>query len=114
MNREEMLSFDSLEEIDNFIKDGEIALLYLSRPACGVCNALLPKVTDMINTNYPKIKMSYVDMDKIEESAGHFSVFTIPAIIIYVDGKEFIREARYISVEKLEQDIKRIYNMYHN
>ncbi|WP_256815429.1 hypothetical protein [Cytobacillus sp. Bac17] len=35
--------------------------------------------------------------------------FTVPVIALYLDGREVLREARFIPVEKLRDDLKRIY-----
>jgi len=105
-----MEEFNNLEEINSFIKSGEMRLLYLSTSVCGVCEVLKPKIATMIE-KYPKIKMGYVDMEKIPESAGAFSIFTIPGVLLYVEGKETIREARHISLPDFESKVKRYYGM---
>ncbi|MBB6480550.1 thioredoxin family protein [Spirochaeta isovalerica] len=102
--------FDNLEDVKEFIKSGRMRLVYLSRPACGVCSAIKIKVLEIIG-KYPELEGTYVNMDIIPESAGEFSIFTIPGIILYIDGKESIREARYVSIEQLEAQIDRFYHM---
>ncbi|WP_268876139.1 MULTISPECIES: hypothetical protein [Bacillaceae] len=37
--------------------------------------------------------------------------FTVPVIVLYVDGKEALREARIVHIEKFKEDIAKIYNM---
>lgn len=61
--------------------------------------------------DFPKIEAGYVDLDNIPEAAGKFSVFTIPGILIYIQGKESIRKARYVSVDELAGEISRYYNL---
>lgn len=108
-----MLEFNTLDDVKQFLKTGRIRLVYLSRPACGVCVAIKPKVSEMLN-KYPEAEGVYINMDRIPESAGEFSIFTIPGIIVYVDGKEMIREARYISIEDLTSRIGRFYEMIYS
>ena len=108
-----MKEFETLEEIHQFIKSGRIRLLYLSRPKCGVCTAMKPKVIDIIN-EYSEMEGAYIDMDKIPASAGEFSIFTIPGIIVYIDGKEIIREARFISMDDITSRIDRFYGMLYS
>jgi len=105
-----MKEFDTLEEINNFIESGRIRLLYLSRPECSVCTAIKPKVMEIIS-EYPEMEAAYINMDKIPASAGEYSIFTIPGIIVYIDGKEMIREARYISIDDISSRINRFYRM---
>jgi thioredoxin-like negative regulator of GroEL len=108
-----MQEFENLDEIKNFIHSGRIRLIYLSRPECGVCTAIKPKVINIID-EYPEMEGAYINMDKIPESAGEFSIFTIPGIIVYIDGKEIIREARYISIEDISSRIDRFYGMMYS
>lgn len=105
-----MITLESIKNIDEFIGSGDIRLIYISRPACGVCKALIPKIENMLE-DFPKIEAGYVDLDNIPEAAGKFSVFTIPGILIYIQGKESIRKARYVSVDELAGEISRYYNL---
>lgn len=105
-----MKEFNNLEEINTFLNSGRMRLIYLSRPACGVCTAIKPKLLKVLN-QFPEIQSAYINMDKIPESAGQFSIFTIPGILLYIDGKEMIREARYIAMDDIESRIKRYYEM---
>lgn len=103
----DILNFDDFEEE---VKSDGFHLFYLSRPTCGVCKALLPKVEEMA-THFPKIDLAYVNLDKVPQAAGQYSIFTIPGILLFVDGREMIREARHISLDGLEVKIDRLYNL---
>ncbi len=105
-----MENLTSLEKVRKFVSDTKMSLLYLSRPDCGVCTAIKPKVIELLES-YPEIESVYIDLDQIPEAAGEFSVFTIPGVLVYAEGKEFIREARYISMDDLEDKIARPYGL---
>lgn len=87
-----------------------MAMVYVSRPDCGVCTALKPRVAAAVKA-YPKIELRSVDLEAIPAAAGAFSVFTVPAILVYVDGKEAIREARHVSVDDLFSRVDRLYHL---
>ncbi len=103
-----METISNLESAEGLIKNETMTLLYLSRPDCGVCTAIRPKVEEMLS-RYPGIKSGYINLDQLPEAAGRFMVFTIPAVIVHTDGKEVVREARYISMDELEEKIARPY-----
>ncbi|MGH4140773.1 thioredoxin family protein [Clostridium sp.] len=105
-----MIELNTLDEIDEFIKNNTIAMLYFSSEACNVCGALLPKIEEML-IKFPEIVVSKISVDEFTEAAGQYSIFTLPGILVYIEGKEIIREARFISVEILEKTIERYYNM---
>jgi len=102
---------DNFEQVlDSTKQDG--VLLYFSTPQCRVCKVLKPKIHDMLQEHYPKIEMHYVDTEKIPEASGHFSVFAAPTIILFLDGKEFIRQSRNIGVMELATHIERPYSLF--
>jgi len=103
-----MQNIEDFSEIQKISEAEGMSLFYLSRPACGVCTALKPKVRHMLEA-FPGVPSYYVNLDEIPEAAGQLSVFTIPAILVYAGGKEVVREARYISVDDLAGKISRPY-----
>lgn len=105
-----MIELNTLEEMDEFINNNIIAMVYFASDDCSVCGVLLPKIEEML-TKFPKLKIRKVQVDKFTEAAGQYSIFTLPAILVYIEGKEIIREARFISVEMLEKAIDRYYDM---
>ena len=105
-----MQELNTLDEMDEFIKNNTIAMIYFASEGCSVCGVLLPKIEEMI-TKFPKLKISKVQVDKFMEAAGQYSIFTLPAILVYIEGKEIIREARFISVEILERTLERYYEL---
>lgn len=100
---------NSVESIEAFIKEDRFAFVYFSTESCNVCEALFPKVEQMLEA-FPEIKAARVCLDEVTEASGAFSIFTIPCILAYMDGKEIIREARYISMDQLEDKIARYYS----
>lgn len=104
-----MKTLHSIEAIEAFIQGDRFTFVYFSTEACNVCKALFPKIEQMLDA-YPEIKAARVYLDEITEAAGAFSIFTMPCILAYMDGKEIIREARYISMDQLEDKIARYYS----
>lgn len=99
---------EPIEELDTFqdlAKSSEMFLAYLTSPDCGVCGAIKPGI-EAILEKHPQIVSVQVDTGK-GEIAAQLSVFSIPAVLVYVQGKETIREARYFSVEILQEQIER-------
>jgi len=106
----ELFDMTSLQEK---MKSPGFKLFYLSRPERGVCSAVKAKVIEMMKS-YPEIEMFYINLNSVPEAAGQYSIFTIPAILLYADGKELIREARYLSVQALDEQIDRYYSLVYS
>ncbi|MBS4220969.1 thioredoxin family protein [Bacillus sp. FJAT-49711] len=105
-----MITFTSLTSVEKFIKDYQFSFLYVSRTNCGVCHAILPQVQELLK-KFPLIQLGHINADELEEIAGRFSIFTVPALLLFVDGKEMIREARFVHMQSLEERISKIYYM---
>ncbi len=45
------------------------------------------------------------------ELAGEFQVFANPTLLVFFEGKEYIRKSKYVSLPELEKEIGRLYNL---
>ena len=57
------------------------------------------------------MRMIYVDTVANPEAAGQHSVFTIPTVLVFFQGREQFRFARNIGLNQLEEAIARPYSM---
>lgn len=105
-----MTELTSLEAAETFINTHWFSFIFVSRTNCSVCHALLPQVEDMLE-EFPNIHLGHVNADNVEEVAGRFSIFTVPALLFFVDEKEMIREARFVHMELLREKIHKIYDL---
>lgn len=105
-----METFDSKELIEEEIKNDEMVLVYFGSENCGVCVDLKPKIIGLLG-KYPKIKTIYVDMEKSHKIGISYNFFTMPGLLLFIEGKETLREARHISIDDLDMKISRYYDM---
>ncbi len=98
-----------LNELNNVLKNELAVVLYFSSPSCNVCHVLRPKLMEALETEYPQIARYHADISLTPEIAAEFQVFSAPTIIVFLEGREFIRKGRAMSVEGLLQEIKRPY-----
>ena len=106
--------FTEIKSFEEFLalKENEPALLaYFSTEACNVCKVLKPKVAELIQTEFPKIKLAYIKSDVLPEVAAQNQVFAAPTILVFLDGREYIRKSRNIGINELQQEIERPYSM---
>ena len=101
-------SFDNFTEIT---KSNKAVCFYLSTPDCNVCKVLKPKIIDMLENDFPGIIFCYVDVNEAKEISGQLSVFSVPTILVYFEGKETIRASRNMHIEELCEQIERYYKM---
>jgi len=90
----------------------EVAVaVYFSAPNCGVCHALRPKVETLFSKEFPAVKFIHVEIDKSPGISGVYSVFSAPTLLVFFEGKEFLRKVRLMSIQELQDKIERPYKM---
>ncbi|GAB4508127.1 MAG: hypothetical protein Tsb004_05540 [Allomuricauda sp.] len=83
-------------------------LIFFTSNTCGVCKVLKPKLLETVQANFPKVGIRLVDVEEEEEFTGQSMVFTLPVVIIKVDGREMYRFARSFSVYEVLEKLKRL------
>lgn len=101
----------TIENINNTIKNNIAVMVYFSAPTCSVCHALKPKLLEKLDENFKDFKVESVDISVEEDIAPHFGVYAIPTVLIFLDGKEFVRKSRHMSVDEVINEIKRPYEI---
>jgi len=101
----------TLQDIQETLTKEMAVLLYFSAPTCNVCHALKPKLLSAIESNFPAFTILSVDISKQPEIASNFGVFSIPTVLVFLDGKEFMRKSRNMSVELIIEEIRRPYDI---
>ena len=102
------MDVDTLKEI---IESEPAVAIYFSTPNCGVCQALRPKVEVLFSEKFPAIKFVHVEIDKSPSISGEYSVFSAPTLLVFFEGKEFLRKVRLMGIQELQEKIERPYNM---
>ncbi len=87
-------------------------MLYFSGEHCNVCHALRPKIKALFDERFPEIAQLWLDAHENPELSAHFQVFSVPTLIVFLDGKEFIREGRAMSLAALEAKLSRPYEIF--
>ncbi len=106
-----MQTIASYDQMRDIVSREQAALLYCSTPDCGVCKSLKPKVVALAEENFPAMGLYYVDLDAVPEIRGQLSIYAVPAVLVFIQGKETIREARNFGIVELGRAIDRYYSM---
>lgn len=101
----------TIDEVVLFIEQHPLAFVYVSRKNCSVCHAVQPQVQDMLK-EFPRIEPIQVSADQVPEVASQFTVFSVPALLLFVEGKEVLREARFVVMDDLRDQFQRIAENY--
>jgi len=106
-----MTEIKFLPELQNTIVVNTAVLAYFSHEACNVCKVLKPKVEELLQQEFPLMKAVYIDTVRTPEIAGQYSVFAVPTLLCFFDGRESIRKSRNIGINELRDELLRPYEM---
>lgn len=101
----------TIETIEEHLRTHPAVMLYFSAPTCNVCHALKPKLIEAFETNFDAFEILSIDISETPEIASHFSVFAIPTLIVFLDGREFLRKSRHMSVGDVVEAVRRPYEI---
>jgi thioredoxin-like negative regulator of GroEL len=107
-----MKNFEESASFDKFIAENTLVLAYFSGEKCSVCQATKPKIEAMVASDFPEIILVEISTESNPELAARLSVFTIPVILFYVEGREYIREVRIIDISILKQKLGMLLELY--
>ncbi|MOA11863.1 Thioredoxin [compost metagenome] len=100
----------SIESADEFIQHHKLVCLYFTITGCSVCHALQPKIQQLM-MKYPEIQLGTINAQEVQEVVGRFLILTAPVLLLFVEGKEYVREARIFHLDLLDEKIRKIYDM---
>jgi len=100
------------KKLDTIVVENDAVMIYFSGEDCGVCKVLQPQIRKLLDEKYPKIVQYYIEASDSRELCGSLSIFAVPTLIIYFDGKEFIRKSRNFSALELDKDLSRPYSLF--
>lgn len=106
--------FAEITTLDEFRKLVELepaVLAYFSTGECQVCQVLKPKVEEMMAGCFPKIRTIYVDSGAAPEVAAQNRIFAAPTILVFFEGKEYLRKSRSFAIDELKNEINRAYSL---
>ena len=99
----EPVIFQTFDHLKQFMAEEEQVILYFSSRDCNVCHAVFPKLMKLVN-GHP-IKVVKINIDEHVEIAGQLLVFTVPTILMIYEGREILRESRFIDFQKVERTL---------
>ena len=101
----------NLADVRSKVDSKPAVLVYFKNDNCAPCLVLRPKVKELLEETFPSIEMIVVDTVEQPEFAGEFHVFANPTLLVFFDGKEYIRKSKYVAIPELKGEISRLYDM---
>jgi thiol-disulfide isomerase/thioredoxin len=98
-------------ELQTLINENQAVMLYFYNDNCAPCKVLRPKVQQMVQDEFPNIKFYLINTELQAVLSAHYGIFSSPTLLVFFEGKEYIRESKNISISELHEKTERFYSM---
>lgn len=95
-----------LASVRDAIRNDYNNVVFISSETCSICHVDEPKARKLAEAN--DVPFHHLDIMQEPELAGVFEVLTVPAVLVYHEGKEIARQARFIDFTSLEKLLKQL------
>ena len=107
-----MLTLCTQDEFDA-ARQGPALLLLIGGRDCGVCQAIKPKIAQLLETEFPAMQLAYVDCQGGAAAlCAQLGVFSLPVVQVYFEGKPFGELSRAFSLNDIRRLVGRPYQLY--
>ena len=109
-----MIEINTQKELDQLVNHSDAVLLYFYSDACAPCKSLRPKVQELMEEEFGRMKLVMVNAERNPALAGTHQAFGLPVLLLFFEGKEFLRYSKYVSLAELRESVGRIYTLYYS
>ena len=75
-------------------------------PWCGPCRLVSPVVESLGDSHADKIGVAKLNTDENQELAMRYSIFSIPTMVVFKDGREAARVVGYMPQASMEDRLR--------
>lgn len=101
----------TIDEIIIALKKEKATIIYFTSPKCNVCKTLRPKVMELMREEFPEMGRYFVDVLETPDVPAQYSIFAVPTIVVFLEGREFTRKSRAMSPAQLVDEVRRPYDI---
>lgn len=97
----DITNYNELEQV----LQQDFVMILAKTHTCTACKSILNMLQHNVK-NLDQIKTYNVYIDDMEQFRGDHLIFSVPTVLIFSEGKELLRESRYINYAKIERLIE--------
>lgn len=99
-----MKTLKTMDEVKH-VTMNDFSMIIAKSHACGACQTITNVLEQNIK-NLDAIEKHIVFIDDLDEFRGEYLIFSVPTVLIFSNGKELLRESRYIDYAKITRLIE--------
>ncbi|MGO3858523.1 MAG: thioredoxin family protein [Neisseriaceae bacterium] len=96
----------SLDEALALINSLPAVFVYIGSPHCGVCHALKPQLAARL-AHHDQVRFIELDASALPAVASTFHALTLPVLLLFIEGQERLRAARFVNTAQFQADFER-------
>jgi len=96
----------SIDQLKNALQ-ATASVVIAKTQGCSVCLPVTMRLYEIMES-YPSIPVFELYIEDVPEFRGQYLVFTVPTIILFYEGREILRESRFIDWHNLVSTIEKI------
>ena len=101
-----METLKSSDLLPHLLKRSQILLLQYGAESCLPCHGIQRKL-DHWHVLHPEGNCLYIPIETFGQLAAQEGIFTVPTVLVYIQGKLAMRESGYFSLDLLLSQIER-------
>ena len=98
------------EDIEVLVQETPVLLLQFGDDSCGPCHAIRYKLDRWLE-DHGEVLARYVNIGEHLALCSQMGVFSVPTIIVYMDGQVAAKESGYFSLDALLERVERYLEM---
>ena len=98
-----MKAIETMNEYHGLLESAKSFLLFVKTDNCSVCEGLRPQI-EMFEQEY-RLPFYLANGARIPKLAGELLLFTAPVVLLFHEGKEIHRFARFIRIDDLRKKL---------
>ena len=87
------------EHLDALIATTPALLVQFGSESCAPCSALRRRC-DLWLERHPEVAGLYVDVEAHQRAAAQFGILSVPAIVVFFEGKRYVERCGYFSLDE--------------
>ncbi|WP_372737133.1 thioredoxin family protein [Neptunomonas sp.] len=94
------------------IAQGAVLVMFGSK-TCGVCRVIWPQLLAELESRWPELQLIYVDCGSDPQACAQNSVFSLPVIKLFFDGRQYLERIQVFSLGPFVGEVNRLCEKYH-
>lgn len=94
-----MNTLESLAAYEQLRQEAEGVIMQFGSEQCGPCAAIRHRIDSWCENHACTAR--YIDIETCPDIAAQHGILSVPAVIVYIQGRETLRQAGYFSLDEV-------------